>query len=73
LERVVASFNKRAILVKVNIDKDRDTARHWGVRNIPSVKIVKQGKVVKEFKGDLPEFAIKMLLARAVSAEEGVR
>ena len=71
LERAVASFNKGAALVKVNTDKDRDTARFWGVRTIPYVKIVKRGKVVKEFTGDLPEFAIKMLLGRVVSARTG--
>jgi len=51
---------------KVNVDENQETAVAYGVMSIPTIKIFKDGKVVKEFvgvqakeklKGELEELA----------------
>jgi putative thioredoxin len=38
-------------LVKVDVDANRATADHYGIRGIPAVKAFRDGKVVAEFVG----------------------
>ncbi len=36
---------------KVNVDENPDTARQYGIMSIPTIKIFKEGQIVKEFVG----------------------
>ncbi|MEK9174171.1 MAG: thioredoxin [Patescibacteria group bacterium] len=36
---------------KINVDENPETARTFGVMSIPTIKIFKEGKVVKDFVG----------------------
>ncbi len=51
---------------KLNVDENRATASQYGVMSIPTVKLFKDGKIVKEFIGVQPkqvyEQAIKEVL-----------
>jgi putative thioredoxin len=63
LERVVASYQGRALLAKVNVDKDPQTAVLYGVQSIPAVKVFRGGRIVGEFMGALPESEVTRILA----------
>jgi putative thioredoxin len=64
LEKLVREHEGKFILAKVNVDFARETAIKYGISTIPSVKMFKNGKVVDEFIGALPEPAVREWLER---------
>jgi len=62
IEKVVNSFNGRVALAKVNVDQSQQLAAAFGIRSIPTVKIVKNGSIVQEFVGALPEDRIRAMI-----------
>ena len=56
-------------LVKVDTDKNRDIAMRYGVRGIPNVKLFRNGEVINEFTGALPEPAIKDWLKKSIPSK----
>jgi putative thioredoxin len=55
LESLAKEYNGKFILAKGNIDEVRETASKYKVQGIPSVKMFKNGQIVAEFVGALPE------------------
>ncbi|MCK4283372.1 MAG: tetratricopeptide repeat protein [Candidatus Brocadiae bacterium] len=66
LERVVGSFKGRAVLAKVNIEQDREVAVRYGIQSIPNVKVFREGKVVGQFMGALPEPQVARILEAVI-------
>ena len=50
------------ILAKVDIDQNQELAQMFGVRSVPTVKFIRQGQLVDEFTGVLPESEIRAKL-----------
>lgn len=48
---------------KLNVDDNSDTAAVYGIMSIPTIKIFKDGKVVKEFIGAQAKDKLKAELA----------
>jgi len=72
LEKLAEEYKGRFLLAKVNSDENPEIAQHFGVRSIPSVKVLFQGQLVDEFNGALPEGRIREFLDRvALPAEPG--
>jgi len=69
LERVVASYQGKVLLAKVNVDENQGLAALWKIQGIPAVKIFRAGKVAGEFVGALPENEIKRQIAAVVPSE----
>ncbi len=67
LERLAREYNGKFILAKANVDEAGATAANYGVRSIPSVKMIKEGKIVDEFVGAMPESAVKEWLDKNLS------
>ena len=59
LEKLVEEYKGKFILAKLNVDKSPLTSQAYGIMSIPAVKLFKNGKVVAEFIGALPEEAVK--------------
>jgi putative thioredoxin len=66
LEKLAAEYNGKFVLAKVNADDNQELSAQFGVRGIPAVKAVVQGKIVDEFSGALPEGAVREWLERIV-------
>ena len=76
LEKLAAEYRGRFLLAKVNSDENQELAAHFGVRSIPTVKVVYQGQLVDEFTGALPEDQLRAFLDRIAlpgQAEAGLR
>ncbi len=63
LESTVGSYEGRALLAKLNIEQDPQTAQRYGVQGIPAVKVFRDGRVIGEFMGALPEAEVARILA----------
>lgn len=58
----------RALVAKLDTDRNQATAQRYGVRGIPTLIVFKQGKEVARQVGAVPRAALDQLLARAESA-----
>ena len=59
IEKVVEEFKEKVILAKLNVDENPNKSREYDISAIPAVKIFKDGKVVDEFIGIIPEDSIR--------------
>lgn len=62
LEKLAEQYEGKFILAKANVDQTRQTAQLYRVTSIPSIKMFKNGKVIDEFIGAIPEEEIKQWL-----------
>jgi len=68
VESVAAKYKGRAVVGKVDVDREPELARRYGVQGIPNLKIIKGGKVVDEILGYLPEEELAARLEKHLAA-----
>jgi putative thioredoxin len=68
LEKLISQYTGTLKLVKVNTDENQDLAGHFGIRSLPTVFFIKNGEVVDQFMGLLPESDIKTIVDKHVDA-----
>ena len=66
LEKLESAYTGRMLLGKVNVDENGAIAEKYSIMSIPNVKLFRDGKVVDEFVGALPEASIKAFLDKNV-------
>ena len=67
-------FGDRVRFLKINADRDEETARKYGVQEIPSVLFFKKGRIVDRLNGVFPRAVIAekiRALAKPGKAEGG--
>jgi putative thioredoxin len=69
LEKLAEENKEDWELVKVDSDKNQKIAVQYGIRGIPNVKLFRNGKVINEFTGALPEQAIKDWLKKSIPSK----
>jgi putative thioredoxin len=69
LEILAAENKEDWELVKVDTDNNQQIAMQYGIRGIPNVKLFRNGKVINEFTGALPEQAIKDWLKKSIPSK----
>lgn len=62
VEKLAAEYQGRFLLAKVNIDEQQALATQFGVRSVPTVKLIRGGRIVDEFTGALPESQVRAFL-----------
>jgi len=66
LERLAGQANDAWELVKLNTDENPRTAAEYRIQGIPAVKGFRDGKMVAEFTGAVPEAQVRAFLTRLV-------
>jgi putative thioredoxin len=66
LEKLAAEYNGAFRLGKVDVETQQELAGMFGIRNIPTVALVKDGQPVDGFSGALPEGQVREFLQRHV-------
>jgi thioredoxin 1 len=63
LEELARESGGRITLAKVNVDENPGLAARYGIRSIPTVLLVKEGKVVDQVIGAVPKSQLQKKLA----------
>jgi putative thioredoxin len=66
LEKLADEYAGKFLLAKVNSDECPDISFQYGVRGIPSVKAIVNGRPVDEFTGALPEREVRAWLKKII-------
>ena len=69
ITQVAESYQGQIKLAKVEIDQQQKLASQFGVRSVPTVKLVKNGQIVDEFTGALPENQIRAFIDKHLDKE----
>ena len=64
IEEVASDFEGKAVVGKVDVDNNQEISMQYGIRNIPTVLIFKNGEVVDKLVGVAP----KEVVAEKLSA-----
>jgi thioredoxin 1 len=59
IEKISEKMSSKVIFTKLNIDESPETARQFGVEQVPTVMLFKNKKVIADFLGFMPEDAIR--------------
>jgi thioredoxin 1 len=65
LDELVRESDGRVSLGKVNVDENPSLAARYGIRSIPTILIVKDGKVVDQVVGAVPKAQLRKKLDAA--------
>ncbi len=68
LEQVVEATDGKVVLAKVNVDENPTIAASFRVQSIPAVFALKDGRIVDQFIGALPEAAVAEFVQRLAPA-----
>jgi len=70
LEKLAATYGDQISFAKVNVDELPEVAGQYGIRSIPTLLLLHEGKVVEELVGDRPYRDLARVLDRYVTATE---
>ncbi len=62
LDRIAEEFYGELIVAKVNTDENSEWAMKYGVQGIPTMLFIRDGEVIREQVGALPESILRELV-----------
>jgi putative thioredoxin len=68
LEKIAEEPDGDFILAKLNTEHNRQTATKYNIYSIPAVKAFRNGRVVEEFTGALPEQLVRRFITKVTTA-----
>ncbi|MDB5283977.1 MAG: trxA [Bacteroidota bacterium] len=67
IEEISKEFEGKAIVGKVDVDNNPETAMKYGIRNIPTILFIKNGQVVDKQVGAVPKSNLVAMLTKHMS------
>lgn len=67
LEEVAKEYKGKAIVAKLNVDENQESAVKYGVMSIPTLMLFKDGKIVKQMIGVQSRETLKDELNKVIS------
>jgi len=58
IEELAGEYEGKAVIAKLNVDENPNTAGQFGIRSIPTMLIFKNGQVVDQMVGAMPKASI---------------
>ena len=62
IEQLAEEYEGKAKVGKVNVDEEGELSQVFGVMSIPTIVLVKDGKVVKQAVGARPKTEVEAML-----------
>lgn len=62
IEQLAEEYEEKAKVGKVNVDEEGELSQAFGVMSIPTIVLVKDGKVVKQAVGARPKAEVEAML-----------
>ena len=69
LAKLADEYQGKFILAKINTEQQQELASQFGIRSIPTVKLFRNGQLVDEFSGALPEEQVRLFLDQHIPRE----
>lgn len=69
LTKLADEYQGKFLLAKVNTEEEQTLAAQFGIRSIPTMMLFKNGEVVNQILGALPEAEIRAMLDRYIERE----
>ncbi len=69
LERLADEHGGAFVLAKVDVDRNPQVSAALGIRSVPTVLGLRDGKIVAEFVGAVPEESVRAFLSRVLPGE----
>lgn len=67
VEELAGDYEGKAVVAKLNVDENPQTAAKFGIRSIPTLLVFKNGQVVDKQVGAVPKSVLSQKLAAQVA------
>ncbi|MCS6933933.1 MAG: thioredoxin [Chitinophagales bacterium] len=67
IEEIAREYEGKAIIGKLDVDNNPETAMKYGIRNIPTILFIKNGQVVDKQVGAVPKSHLVAMLNKHLS------
>lgn len=67
IEEISKEYEGKAVVGKVDVDNNPETAMKYGIRNIPTILFIKNGQVVDKQVGAVPKANLVAMLSKHLS------
>ncbi|MBS1612968.1 MAG: thioredoxin [Bacteroidetes bacterium] len=67
IEEISNEYQGKAVVGKVDVDNNPETAMKYGIRNIPTILFIKNGQVVDKQVGAVPKANLVAMLQKHLS------
>jgi thioredoxin 1 len=71
IDELSNDYDGKAVIGKLDVDSNPQTASQYGIRNIPTLLIFKNGEVVDKQVGAAPKNALSQKLESQLASQEG--
>jgi putative thioredoxin len=72
LAKLADQYAGKFLLAKLDTEAEREVAAEFGIRSLPTVQLFKDGKLLDEFMGALPESQVRAFLDRHLPREPDI-